>query len=141
MKEAKKYLGSLVLVTEAHQEKIEEYCLNFDTSIDGGFAFPCDKDGNILQKDRWGREMSDIAIQNYNRCVSGEVKTIRPAYVKDLSRMYYNHAVCKCHCGKELSMQPSSDGLVYCECNRMYNTAGQSIRPRSEWEERYDDDY
>lgn len=124
----------LKVIRESYEELIEEYNLFFETKKGSGFSFPCDKDGNV-------KPLSEAAIPNYEKCISGEIATIRPAYVQDWSRTYRHPKVCKCDCGLELEMYADGEGLVYCYCGRCYNTAGQSIRPRSEWEERYEDDY
>lgn len=124
----------LKVIRESYEELIEDYQLFFETKKGSGYSFPCDKDGNV-------KPLSDVAIPNYEKCISGDIATIRPAYVQDWSRTYRHPKVCKCHCGRELEMYGDGEGLVYCECNRCYNTAGQSIRPRYEWVEQYEDDY
>lgn len=119
---------------ESYVETIEAFSLYYQTHNSGGYSFPSDKDGNVL-------ELPTEAVSNYRRCLSGEVITIRPPYVRDDSWTYRHPRLCECECGQELSMDCDNEGLVYCHCGRCYNSAGQSIRPRSEWEERYDDDY
>lgn len=124
----------LEIIKEAYTEVVEEFFLEFNTHQHGGYSFPCDKDGNVLQLAPEGQE-------NYNKCISGEVKTIREPYIQCYRRSYKHPRVCKCECGDELPMEWDSEGLVYCHCGKTFNTSGQSIRPRSEWEERYEDDY
>lgn len=56
-------------------------------------------------------------------------------------RSYVEPAIGECACGEEVRLEPDNEGLCYCYCGKCYNSAGQSIRPRSQWEERYEDDY
>ena len=124
----------LETIRESYTELIVEYNLSFKTDKYGGYEFPCDKDGNV-------GDLNPAAVSNYQKCISGEVATICPPFVDYSERWYRHPKVCKCQCGDELVMDCDSEGLVYCHCGKCYNTAGQSIRPRSEWEERYDDYY
>lgn len=124
----------LETIRESYTELIVEYNLSFKTDKYGGYEFPCDKDGNV-------EGLNPTAMANYQKCISGEVATIQPPFVCYSERIYRHPKVCKCDCGDELEMECDCEGLVYCHCGKCYNTAGQSIRPRSEWEERYDDDY
>lgn len=126
----------LETIRESYTELIVEYSLSFKTDKHGGYVFPCNSDGNIAE----GME-SQPWYSNYQKCISGEVVTICPPFVDYSERIVRHPKVCQCDCGEELSMECDSEGLVYCYCGKCYNTAGQSIRPRSEWEERYDDDY
>ena len=121
-------------IRASYVETMEEFSLYCQTHDSGGFSFPCDKDGNIS-------DLSPEALINYLKCISGEVSTMHPPRVVRNSWTYQHPRLCECECGDELPMDCDSEGLVYCHCGKCYNSAGQSIRPRSEWEERYDDDY
>jgi hypothetical protein len=124
----------LKVIKDGYTEFHEECFMYYQTHKDGGFSFPCDNDGNILPLTPAGQD-------NYKKCISGEIKTISQPYIQYYSRTYNHPRVCECECGDELHMECDSEGLVYCHCGRCYNMAGNSIRPRSEWEERYEDDY
>lgn len=124
------------IISEGRVYHHVEYDLSFDTSKNGGYAFPCNHKGEVFTS-----ELTPEGLKNYERCVSGEVVTLRPAYVKESARTEYVAPVGECFCGAEVELTPDSEGLCYCHCGQTYNTAGQSIRPRSEWEERYEDDY
>jgi len=118
------------IIREARTEHCTEYSLNFDTDRSGGYCFPCDHKGEVLA-------LSPEGMRNYEPRLSGEVKTIRPAYVREHNYANYTYAVGECYCGAPVELQPDSEGLCYCHCGQGYNAAGQSIRPRSEWEENY----
>lgn len=123
----------LEVIEEARTEREYSYQLYFPTFSSGGYSFPCDRDGNVL-------ELNPAAESNYQKCISGEIET-KDCYVVDYVKHYSIPKKCRCTCGNELEMYPDSEGLVYCYCGSTYNGQGQSIRPRSEWEERYEDDY
>lgn len=118
------------IIKEASVQHHVEYSLNFDTSRGGGYSFPCDYRGEVLP-------LNPTAQTNYARCISGEVQTIRPPYVHERQWTEYVHAIGECFCGAEVELNPDSEGLCYCHCGQCFNAAGQSIRPRSEWEESY----
>lgn len=128
------YTPMLKTIKESYQELHTAYEIQFDIGGGRAYSFPCDKDGNV-------ESLPPEAVENYKKCMSGEINTTQPPYVKDWSWLVTHPRVCECECGLELEMYADSDGLVYCNCGKCYNWAGQSIRPRSEWEERYDDDY
>lgn len=118
------------ILKEAHVVFHVEHSLNFDTSRHGGYSFPCDHTGKVA-------DLNPEAQLNYERCLSGEVQTIRPAYVHEREFNEYVPAVGECYCGAEVELSPDSEGLCYCHCGECFNSAGQHIRPRSEWEENY----
>lgn len=118
------------IIKEAKTSHHVEHSLNFDTSPSGGFAFPCNDKGEVL-------DLNPTAQKNYEGCLSGEIKTIRPPYIHERVWAFNDPAVGECYCGAEVELSGDSEGLCYCHCGACYNTAGQSIRPRSEWEEDY----
>lgn len=122
------------IIREAQTAYHVQYYINFDITSSGGYSFPCNHDGEPIG-------LSEVAMANLEKCRSGEVKTYRPPYIKEVAWASHSPAIGECHCGGEVEMSPDNEGLCYCSCGAIYNTAGQSIRPRSEWEERYDDDY
>lgn len=52
----------------------------------------------------------------------------------------YKHL--KCDCGAEISVEYPENGHGYdCHgCGAIYNGGGQRLAPRSQWEDRYDDE-
>ena len=118
------------IIKEAQIVHHVEHSLNFDTSPSGGYSFPCNERGvvDVLNK---------TAQSNFEKCLSGEIKTIRPPYVYGREWTENQSAIGECYCGAEVELRGDSEGLCYCHCGACYNVAGQSIRPRSEWEENY----
>jgi hypothetical protein len=118
------------IIKEAEIIHRVELSLNFDTSRTGGYSFPCNENGVV-------DVLNPSAQSNFEKCLSGEIKTIRPPYVQERTWTEHIYAIGECFCGGEVELAPDSEGLCYCQCGQCYNSAGQHIRPRSEWEENY----
>jgi len=100
------------------------YGLDFrwQDSLEVGFSFPCDKEGNPLLK-----EMPTPARENLKKCLSGEHAVI-PQGVRDYSYTYLQYAQGRCECGGIIELfDPMTN---HCECGRLYNGNGQSLAPR-----------
>jgi hypothetical protein len=128
-------MGAKIL-KPSKREFFVEYSLKYNTSNNGGFSFPCDAQGHVDLS-----ILSDAAKHNYHQCLDGMVGAIRAPYVQEREFSRLAMAIAECECGKQFHMDIDGEGLCYCHCGKCYNIAGQSIRPRSEWEERYEDDY
>lgn len=127
---------SAKIIKHSEREFFVEHSLNYDTSSTGGFSFPCDAYGHVDLN-----TFSDAAKHNYQQCVDGMVGATGPAYITEREFSRLLPAIAECECGQRFEMHTDSEGLCYCYCGKCYNGAGQSIRPRSEWEEIYEDDY
>ena len=120
------------IIRESKVEHFQELSLNYDTNRYGGYSFPCNAKGEVNLD-----ELSDAAKFNYELCTTGQVETIRPPYVHERTWTDYSPAIGECYCGGEVELKGDHEGLCYCHCGACYNSAGQAIRPRSEWEEDY----
>lgn len=50
----------------------------------------------------------------------------------------------ECLCGEQIDMILNRDAYDTIECptcNRLYNSSGQELRPRDQWEENLEEDY
>ena len=122
------------IVRKRRTVKVEEYALSFGwKNMPGaGFSFPCDKQGTPLLG-----EMHSIAQENLAKCLSSEYDVL-PRGVKDYSHTYQEPAVGRCSCGKLVEL---FDPLTNtCECGLEHNGCGQSLSPRSQWQEPWNDD-
>ena len=109
-----------------------EHNLIFKTTNKNFYSFPCDHSGKLLED-----KVSEAASVNYEKLMTGEIP-YTTSYVQE--REYWNltPAVGECtKCSEEVVLEPDNEGLCYCSCGACYNASGQSIRPRSEWEENY----
>lgn len=127
---------SAKIIKHSERQFFVEHSLNYDTSSNGGFSFPCDQYGHVDVD-----SLNEYAKHNYQQCLDGMVGAIRPPYVQEREFSRLSPAIAECECGKQFEMDIDGEGLCYCHCGHCYNASGQSIRPRSEWEERYEDDY
>jgi hypothetical protein len=88
------------------------------------FAFPCDKDGNLLLN-----EMFPPGIQNYQKCLDHPECYIDIG-IEEYHARYTQPAIGLCCCGQEVELE----GFINtCECGIDYNWAGQRLSPREQW--------
>jgi hypothetical protein len=126
-------LSIMEMVRRSQIVQVERYAVDFEwNDMPGaGFSFPCDKQGNILQD-----EMRPEGCQNLEKCLSGEYAVI-PQGVRDYSYTYREPAQGRCFCGKIVELV---DFTNTCGCGLEYNTSGQILAPRNQWEEPWDED-
>ena len=121
------------IISEAHKETRNDYGMCYDNlNGGGGYMFECDEKGVIDTA-----KFNPAALTNYNKCISGEVKTSRPPYIQKYSHEYMVWAVGKCdECGNEVELVPEQGDGIGCVCGSLYNQLGNRLRPRLEWEEK-----
>jgi len=105
----------------------KQYHLSFAWKNGGscGFAFSCDKDGNLLQ------DKNETALSNYNKCISGEFDVVFEG-IQTYEWTYVRPAIGECFCGEEVEL----DGFTNsCSCGRDYNSSGQLLASREQWGE------
>jgi hypothetical protein len=115
---------------------IEDYALGYEWVDDpsSGFSFECDKEGNPLVE-----KMGDPALENLRKCRDGTYDVVFMG-IRDYSRYYTEDAHGTCDCGREVYLHNDYGHGIDCECGRIYNSSGQELAPRSQWEDRYDED-
>lgn len=121
------------IVRQGQRVKVEKYALDFQWN-DGppgcGFSFPCDKQGKLLLE-----EMHPIGRENLEKCLSGEY-AVTPEGIKDCSYTYWEPAQGRCSCGRIVEL---ADFTNTCDCGLEYNSCGQLLAPRCQWEEPWDE--
>lgn len=123
------------IIREAYREEVYERFLEYPKlGTLQTVWIPVDENNQLLAG------CADLLKENYERIKSGELKVGEPI-LRRIGYTIKHPEVRECKCGDELEMNYDSDGITFCHCGRSYNPAGQELRPRSEWEERYDDDY
>lgn len=89
-----------------------------------GFSFTCDKDGNVDLE-----ELAPLGRDNYKKVLQD------PEYKKEVVPFVHRWtepAIGKCHCGALVMLEGFTNT---CEgCGRDYNSAGQMLADRSQWE-------
>lgn len=117
-------------IVERKHREIEEYRLCFYTDETGGYAFDCDKDGNLSD------ELTDCANGNYRECMAHPEKfPYLWNKVCKHTRTYTDEAHGTCDCGREVYLYNQYMGACECECGRWYNLFGQELSPPTAWEE------
>ena len=100
------------------------YYLEFQINDkNGGFTFPCDKDGHVNIED-----LADSGRANYQKCIDGK---FGPGTVERYEYLYTNPSVGLCICGREVELGNFTNT---CDCGRD-NWAGQQLAPRHLWGE------
>jgi len=112
------------------------YMLEFNHKHgDGGFAFDCDKHGNLLP------DVNDCAMQNYYNCVN-DTTNFMPMGVIQYTHSWIENARGLCNCGTEIELRDEYHGACQCNsCGQCYNLMGQSLVPPEYWLEDTHDEY
>lgn len=88
-----------------------------------GFAFPCDKDGNIVLTDSNRENVENCQNGTFDVVDKGIITTEFPCTVPQLGL---------CTCGQKVSLSSFTNT---CQCGRDYNINGHPLAPRSQWGE------
>lgn len=108
------------------------YELQFYVDNYGGFAFPCDSEGNILAD-----EMTQAAIDNYNWCMDPANRDKFKGcfnYVHETFHSWREPNTGTCHCGNEMVLVSEYLGACECpNCGRWYNIFGQELNNPDTW--------
>lgn len=92
--------------------------LNTPEGSHHGFAFDCDKDGNLFGYH-----------ENYSKCLSGEIK-VRDTGIETRTYTYTDPRIGECECGEHVYLEHFTNT---CGCGRDYNMSGDELAPREQW--------
>lgn len=116
------------------------YELRFYRDASGGFAFPCDKEGNLIID----HNTNPVAIENYHWCM--EHPDNFPYYFNHVSKRrcsWREPNTGNCHCGQEMELIDEYMGAYECpKCGQWYNVFGQELKNPDSWRDAddWDDD-
>lgn len=108
------------------------YGLRFYHDACGGFEFPCDVDGILLQYN-----MTEVAFDNYNYCIK-HPEEFPYAFneVKEYRRWIKDTPYGTCHCGERVYLANEYMGACQCpRCGQWYNLFGQELVSPENWDE------
>ena len=110
-----------------------DYEVRFFADCNGGFAFPCDANGQILVNEK----TNPAAVKNYNWCLEHPER-----FPYDFNRVIKMEHSWKepnsgtCHCGQKLDLVNEYMGACECpECGQWYNLWGQELKNPERWSE------
>ena len=108
-----------------------EYSLEFFRDRNGGCAFPCDENGNLLPF------ACEAAKKNYEYCMNHpEEYTYSFNRVRKESYRVSDPAHGTCECGEEVYLYNQYMGACECpNCGRWYNLFGQELIRPEYWED------
>lgn len=110
--------------------KTKDYEIAFDDGRGNGFAFPCDKEGKLLD------DVTPQAASNYHRCLQHPEMFTRFNKVIETERSYKENAHGTCDCGESVELYNQYMGTCQCpRCGQWYNLFGQKLLPPEEWDD------
>lgn len=114
-------------------EKIS-YDLVFEYDDSGaGFAFPCDRFGQILTD-----QITPQALENYHKCMANPERFQYSNKIRKRTSRYTEPGEGDCICGQHVILEDHYMGACKCPgCDRWYNLFGQNLIPPEHWEEGY----
>ena len=108
-----------------------DYEVRFFYDASGGFAFPCDKDGNLTITENTNPD----AIENYKWCLENKEK-----FKWDFNRVVPIHRRWRennsgiCYCGNRIELYNEYLGACECpHCGQWWNLNGQALNPVETW--------
>ena len=119
------------IIQKRKVEWIEHWERKFERSDGSGYGFECDKNGFLLEPERWAVPMAEC-LKDPTLCDYGIVS---------YERKKVSHTKILCGCGRVIELwDPVTN---QCECHRWYNGGGQELNPPRMWGEetgeRFDD--
>lgn len=93
-----------------------------------GFATDCDKDGNILEPDKWSEKVAEWKAD----------PDLVDRGIQESYRSWVEPMHIRCDCGREIVIH---NDATDCECGRWYNLYGQELSPPHCWGEETGEDY
>lgn len=117
------------IIEPRHRVEQYEYRLIFDMNgTGGGYAFDCDKFGNVYE------DMPEEAFKNYQWCLKHPEKFVREPYVQKYDYSGIVPAKAICVCGEIITLQDDYMGACECpHCHRWYNVFGQRLVDPEYW--------
>ena len=126
---------SIQIVSPRKRVKCTDYSLDFnfaDVFSNGGYSFPCDKNGNVFP-------LEPAAEENYRNCIDGKYNVV-PTGVLTHTWSYVEPAIGKCYCGRQVPLVDYYHGACECECGQWYSVHGNALVSPQYWEEPIDYD-
>lgn len=126
---------ALEIIKRGQRVMHEEFALRFDKvgHPGSGYSFPCDINGNFIEE-----QDNPHRKENFERVKNDPNYTFWGVQIYKHS--YYEPGEGKCKCGRTVYLEPDYGHGIDCDCGRIYNMSGQELAPRSQWDDRYDDD-
>lgn len=105
----------------------------FDRS---GYRYECSPLGHVDVS-----RMAPEGYISYHDCLAGTDPDLIGPTLTTFSYRHLEQTQLACPCGTTFSHSPDEYGADACpSCGQLYNSAGQALRPMSEWEEPLDEE-
>lgn len=101
-----------------------------------GFSFSCFETGEMDIE-----SLSEGAKENLWRAIFGLFnESLKYEGIVERDTSYRTQAHGTCPCGRQVFLEHDYGHGIDCDCGRIYNMSGQELAPRSQWEDRWDED-
>jgi len=127
---------SVKIIRNRERVFVEDFNIEFDLGNGGGFSFPCNAKGELLEG------LSDEAKENYRKCIEHPERFVNGPELRKNSWSYVEPALAECICGERFELTDEYMGARECpKCERWYNLFGQELVKPEYWEEDNSYDY
>ena len=124
------YIKKIISPSEVKTATERTHDFSYRDHTPGGFAFPCDKDGEPLETDKFHNNWR----KNYEYCLAHPEIFVDDGVVETFWE-YVEPAHAVCSCGEEIYLSRDTQ----CACGQWYNGFGQALRDPFEWYDDYGD--
>lgn len=117
------------ILQERRVEEVYSYFIEYRWRDDqgAGFWFDCNQDGDINFN-----EMSEAAMENYEKCESGEYDVEYLGLQRIVDRIVHPR-IGQCSCGEEVRLEYFTN---HCDkCGQYYSSHGQALKDPKYWGE------
>lgn len=120
------------IIKQGHRVHNERYSLSYtwNDAPGCGFGFDCNENGLIDANDLLSKP---VALESFVDCILGKIDVSFDG-IKTYNNSYFQPTIIRCSCGEELEVPSFTNE---CDCGALYNSFGQSLAPRDQWEEEY----
>lgn len=94
---------------------------------------------SIDQEQPEGWPSQHPGVLNFWKCATKEYNVVFKG-IKTDRWSFWEPGYGDCACGRKVILERDYGHGIDCECGRIYNQSGQELAPRSQWDDRYEDD-
>jgi hypothetical protein len=127
---------ALTILSRGERKYSTSQYLHFDRGDGSGYCFDLTADATTPVFE----DPDGPGIKNFALCALGVMPTITGYHFEEYTNSWWEPTVGRCACGREVVLEGDHGHGIDCECGRIYNGSGQELAPRSQWEDRWDED-
>lgn len=129
------------IISERQHVETRTPFLSFDLGGGSGYSYDLTAEGSPVNYPSGTYQSGDDpGAINFVLCCMGWMPGVVGYEFGERVNRYTEPAVGRCHCGREVYLDGDYGHGIDCECGRIFNMSGQELAPRSQWEDRWDED-